>query len=283
MTSVSLPLGDAGSLREQARRTRFVRLALAVALAAAAVTVVLLSRGPRLSAGAYVPPGSNTIVVLDVSQSVEANKLQLAYSTLSYLGHSKAHVGLVVSSGYAYEALPPGSAANALLPIADLFRSRGIALVFGRPTVVLPPNPWRAAFSAGTELSSGLQLARTIVESEHLQHPSVVLISDLFDDSSDLPRVTAEGKAYQRAGIPLRIVGLDPTLGDLQFFLKAAGKQGSLLQPTAPKQAALQLRTRFPTTLVVVAALVAVLLAIDELLFAPLRWGVSKLATEQSS
>jgi hypothetical protein len=283
MTSVSLPLGDAGSLREQARRTRFVRLALAIALAGAAVTVVLLSRGPRLSAGAYVPPGSNTIVVLDVSQSVEANKLQLAYSTLSYLGHSKAHVGLVVTSGYAYEALPPGSAANALLPIADLFRSRGIALVFGRPTVVLPPNPWRAAFSAGTELSSGLQLARTIVESEHLQHPSVVLISDLFDDSSDLPRVTAEGKAYQRAGIPLRIVGLDPTLGDLQFFLKAAGKQGSLLQPTAPKQAALQLRTRFPTTLVVLAALVAVLLAIDELLFAPLRWGVSKLATEQPS
>jgi hypothetical protein len=282
LTQATLPLADAGRLQPEARRTRTLRLVLAGALAAAAISAVLLARGPRATAGPFVPPGTNTIVVLDVSESVELNKLQLAYSTLSYLGHSKAQVGLIVCSSYAYEALPPGSPASALLPIARLFHPTGIRRGFGgRPTFVLPPNPWKAAFSAGTELAAGLQLARAVVVSEHLQRPSVVLISDLLDDSSDLARVQTEGQAYQRARIPLRIVGLAPSVGDLQFFLKAAGKQASLLQPKAPRQASLQLRTAFPTALVAVAAVLALVLALDELLFAPLRWGRSRAPGER--
>jgi hypothetical protein len=278
VTAASLPLADAGSLAPHARRTRVLRLALAAALAVAAVSAVLLARGPRASAGPFVPAGSNTIVVLDVSASVALDKLRLAYSTLSYLGHSNARVGLVVCSSYAYEALPPGSPASTLLPIANLFRpTRAEPGSRGRPTFVLPPNPWKAAFSAGTELSSGLQLARTIIAANHLRRPSVVLISDLLDDSNDLTRVTAEGKAYQRLGVPLRIVGLQPTVADLQYFLKAAGPQGSLLQPKAPKEAAPLVRAGFPTGLAVVAAVLAFLLAIDEVFCAPLRWAGSKL------
>jgi hypothetical protein len=107
-----------------------------------------------------------------------------------------------------------------------------------------------------------------------------VLISDLLDDSRDLPRVAIEGKLYQQAGIPLRIVGLAPTTGDLQYFLKAAGRQGSLLQPKVPKEAASELRTGFPTGLVAVASVLALLIAIDEVLFAPLRWRGARLAPE---
>ena len=279
MTDPSLPLADAGSLSAQARRTRALRVALAAAITLAAVAAVLIARGPRASAGPFVPPGTNTIVVLDVSQSVELYKLQLAYSTLSFLGHSNARVGLILTSSYAYEALPPGSPADALLPIARLFHPTKIRRgQSGRASFVLPPNPWRSAFSAGTELSSGLELARSVIAADRLRRPSVVLISDLLDDSEDLPNVTSEGEAYRRLGIPLRIVGLAPAFGDLQFFLKAAGPQGSLLQPKAPKQA-VQLRSGFPTALVVVAFL-ALLLAIDELLFAPLRWGRSRLVGE---
>ena len=155
MTPSSLPIADAGSLRLLARRTRVVRLAFAVGLAATAVSAILLARGPRASAGAFVPAGSNTIVVLDVSQSVEYDKLQLVYGTLTFLGHSKAKVGLVVVSSYAYEALPPGSPASALLPIAKIFRpiglrSSGLRSSFsGRPRFILPPNPWVAGFSVG--------------------------------------------------------------------------------------------------------------------------------------
>jgi len=275
MTAASLPLADAPSLEPFLRRTRIIRLALAAALTAAAISAVLLSRGPSASAGPFVPPGSNTIVVLDVSQSVEYNKLQLAYSTLTYLGHSKARVGLVLVSSYAYEGLPPGSPSSTLLPIAELFHPTGFRRAFGRSTFTLPPNPWASAFSAGTELASGLELAESIVAGQHLRNPSVVLISDLLDDSSDLTRVSAIGKTYQRLGIPLRIVGLQPAVGDLQFFLKAAGKQASLLAPKVPKQAAAQLQTGFPSALVAVAAILAFLLAIDELLLAPLRWGTS--------
>jgi hypothetical protein len=277
----SLPLADSRSLGLFARRTRIWRLVLAGLLIAVAATAAVLARGPRVSAGVYVPHGSSTIVVLDVSASVEFNKLQLAYSTLSFLGHSKAHVGLVVVSAYAYEALPPGSPASALLPIATLFHPTGVRPGAYGPTFVLPPNPWRAAFSSGTELATGLELARSIVATDHLQRPIVVLISDLLDDSSDLPNIKREGQAYQRAGIPLRIVGLAPTLGDQQFFLKAAGRQGSLLAPKVPKQAALQLRTGFPTGLVTASTVLAFLIAIDEVLFVPLRWGKAKLTREE--
>jgi len=281
VTAASLPLADADSLAPFARRTRIFRLSLAAALALAAVGAVLLARGPRVTAGPFVPANSNTIVVLDVSASVEFNKLQLAYSTLSYLGHSNARVGLVVCSSYAYEALPPGSPASTLLPIARLFHPTAARRGrFGQPTFVLPPNPWQAAFSAGTELSSGLELARTIVTKNHLSSPRVVLISDLLDDSNDLTRITAEGAAYRRAGLPLRIVGLDPAPGDLAYFLKAAGTQGSVLQPKVPKQANPGAVTRFPTALVVVAAVLAFLLAIDELVYAPLRWAGSRFVAE---
>ncbi len=278
MTASSLPLADAGSLRLLARRTHVLRLALAGALAVTAVSAILLARGPHASAGAFVPAGSNTIVVLDVSQSVEYNKLQLAYGTLTFLGHSKAKVGLVVVSSYAYEALPPGSPASALLPIAKLFRPIGLRSFYsGRPRFVLPPNPWVAGFSVGTELASGLELARTIITDEHLNRPSVVLISDLFDDSNDLARVSEEGKTYQRLGIRLRIAPLAPTEADLQFFLRVAGKQETLLQAKAPKQANAQLLTRFPTSLVAVAAVLALLLALDEVLLSPLRWGAAMI------
>jgi hypothetical protein len=279
VTASSLPLADAGSLRLLARRTHVLRLALAGALAATAVSAILLARGPHASAGAFVPAGSNTIVVLDVSQSVEFNKLQLAYGTLTFLGHSKAKVGLVVCSSYAYEALPPGSPASALLPIAKLFRPIGVRLAYrgGLPRFVLPPNPWVAGFSAGTELASGLALARTIITDEHLRRPSVVLISDLFDDSNDLARVSEEGKTYQRLGIGLRIAPLAPTEADLQFFRRAAGQQETLLQPKAPKQANAQLLTRFPTSLVAFAAVLALLLALDEVLLSPLRWGAATI------
>jgi len=278
VTASSLPLADAGSLRLLARRTHVLRLALAGALAVTAVSAILLARGPHASAGAFVPAGSNTIVVLDVSQSVEYNKLQLAYGTLTFLGHSKAKVGLVVVSSYAYEALPPGSPASALLPIAKLFRPIGLRSFYsGRPRFVLPPNPWVAGFSVGTELASGLELARTIITDEHLNRPSVVLISDLFDDSNDLARVSEEGKTYQRLGIRLRIAPLAPTEADLQFFLRVAGKQETLLQAKAPKQANAQLLTRFPTSLVAVAAVLALLLALDEVLLSPLRWGAAMI------
>jgi hypothetical protein len=150
------------------------------------------------------------------------------------------------------------------------------------PSFTLPPNPWKAAFSAGTELSQGLGLARQIIVSNHLRRPSVVLVSDLLDDSNDLALVNSEGRAYQRLGIPLRIVGLDPSVGDLQYFLKAAGPQGSLLQPKVPKQANPHVLTNFPTSLVVLAAVLALLLAVNEVLCAPLRWSSRRIAAEAS-
>jgi hypothetical protein len=73
-------------------------------------------------------------------------------------------------------------------------------------------------------------------------------------------------------------VPLAPKVGDLRYFLEAAGSQGVLVQPKAAKPGTVQLRTGFPTSLVLVAGVLAFLLAVDDLLLAPLRWGRAKLA-----
>jgi hypothetical protein len=281
LTRLSIPLADASSLWSEARRTRALRLGLAAALVVAAAAVVVLAHGPRTSSSPFVAPGSNTIVVLDVSGSVEIEKLKLAHNALERLGRSPAKVGLVVVSSYAYEALPPGSPASALLPIARLFDARRTGPP-GSGQFVLPPNPWKQSFSAGTELSSGLALARSLIEKNHVERPGVVLISDLLDGTDDLASVATEGVAYRRYAIPLRIVGLAPAVGDLEYFLKAVGPQTKALQPKLPKQAHVGAGTRasFPIGLALVAIAIALLLAADEFLCAPLRFGPSRLPPE---
>jgi hypothetical protein len=272
----TIPIAYTSSLAAEVRRTRALRLSLAIALVAAAVSVVLLARSPHAKASPFVLPGSNTIVVLDVSESVELEKVRLAYSTLTLLGRSKAKIGLVVFSSYAYEALPPGSPAATLLPIAKLFDAHEVGPARYQQ-FVLPPNPWKNSFSAGTEIASGLALARSLIVKDHLQRPSVVLISDLLDGSDDLGNVKIEGKAYRRLGIPVRIVGLSPKVGDLRYFLGALGSQSRSVQPKLPKQARLTPRTTFPTAFAVAAIIVVLLLAADELVCAPLRFGLSGL------
>ena len=273
MTAASIPLADTSGLSPLLRRTRLLRLGLAAVLVCAAVVAVVVTRGPRTGYGPFVVPGSSTVVVLDLSGSVELNKIQLAYSTLERLAHSGTRLALVVFSGYAYEVLPPGSAAANLLPIAGLFESP-IRLGIGSNTYVLPPNPWTAGFSSGTEVSSGLALARSLIVRNHLRHPRVLLISDLLDDTADLPNVSSEGRAYRKLEIPLAIVGLDPTAGDLAYFVKAAGSQGSVVQPKPLDGAYRELRPGFPTTLAVVGCIIAFLLALNEFGFTRLRWHV---------
>ncbi len=264
----SIPLTDSHSLRPKIRRTRIVRLTVAAALILGGVTCVLLTRSPGGSLPLVVP-GTQTIVVLDVSGSVELNKLRLAYRTLELLGNSKARVGLIVFSGYAYESLPPDSPAADLLPVASLFKAGHASQnAYG----VLPPNPWTAGFANGTEISSGLALARSVIARNHLHRPSVVLISDLFDDSADLAHVSAEGKLYRHLGIPVRIVPLDPTAGDLRYVLKAIGSSSSAVQPRFPQNDRFLTRSSFPTALAAVSIAIAVLLALTEIALAPLRW-----------
>jgi hypothetical protein len=181
----------------------------------------------------------------------------------------------VICSSRAYEALPPNTPARELASVGRFFRAQpaapGTPAAGGRP-YFYPPNPWAAAFSFGTSISTGLNLARSIIVAEHLTRSSVWLMSDLADEPNDRPLAAATARSYIPLGIRLHVIGLNPLPADAQFFERLLGPRGSLIEAQLPTGVRLGASSRFPTGLVVVAALLAVLLAVNELISTPLRW-----------
>ena len=161
------------------------------------------------AATAFLPQGTNGIVVLDLSASISNETYGGIAATLDRLARSRGRYGLVVFSDTAYQALPPGT------PAAELERVRALLHVPQaddprRLASPLPVNPWTDSFSAGTRISTGLQLALDVIRTRHLAGPGVVLVSDLDDDPGDLEALTSVALAYRKLGIPLRVVGLNP-------------------------------------------------------------------------
>ena len=266
----AIPLGDAPALGGAARRTDAIRLWLAALLLALVVVTALLAARPRVPALHVLPAGTNGIVVLDLSASISEDTYARIAATLSDLADSKGRYGLVVFSGTAYEALPPGTRAADLKPLVRYFTLPPQKTPGFLPT--FPPNPWSETFSAGTRISSGLELAHTLASST--ARPAVVLVSDLDDDPGDLQRTALAVLAYRRDRIPLRVVGLNPSPEDQQFFQRLIGKQGAITSAHLPSESsAVSGRGGFPWLLAALALAVAVALAVNELLLPRLDWG----------
>lgn len=269
----AIPLVDAASLRAAARRTALERLALAVVLAALVLVAAVSGRDPRLSEPRFVPAGARGIVVLDVSASVSTDTYERIGETLSELARSPGRYGLVVFSDVAYEVLPPGTPAGELRAVARYFTpsSGGRGGPFA-PT--FPPNPWQRAFSSGTKISFGLDVAHRIIERERIGRPAVLLISDLEDDPFDVPRLREVLLAYERRRIPLRIVGLAPDPEDERFFRRLLPTAAAVRPPRRtfePPRAGES--AAFPTALVAAALALALALAANELWCARVTWG----------
>jgi hypothetical protein len=266
----SIPLADAGDLAPQARRTLVVRLALVALTAGVVIAAVLVARSPHSQTIVTLPSRADTIVVLDLSASIGSDTYSRIGSTLSSLARSRSRYGLVVFSGEAYEALPPGTPAEDLAPLVRFFvpskESPGFA-----PTY--PRNPWTDVFSAGTRISSGLELGHEIALAGGGRRPAVVLVSDLDDDPADLPRLASIVLAYRRDGIPLRIVALNPSSQNAAFFQRLAGPSTPIVQAGAatpgprPRN-----HTPFPWTFVLLVVGGAIAVAAHELWTSRLEW-----------
>jgi hypothetical protein len=267
----SIPLGDAPALRGAARRTDALRVALAALLLGIVAAIALLAAHPRVPALHVLPSGTNGIVVLDLSASISEDTYARIGATLSDLAASQGRYGLVIFSGTAYQALPPGTPAAELKPLVRYFTLPPQKTPGFLPT--FPPNPWSDTFSAGTRISSGLELAHTLA-TQGLARPAVVLVSDLDDDPGDLQRTALAVLAYRRDRIPLRVVGLNPSPEDQQFFQRLIGKQGAITSAHLPDGAsAVSGRGGFPWLLAGLALAAALALAVNELLLTRLDWG----------
>ena len=266
----SIPLADAGELAPQALRTLLVRLGLIALATGVVLAAVLVARSPHSQTIVTLPGRADTIVVLDLSASIGSDTYSRIGSTLSSLARSRGRYGLVVFSGEAYEALPPGAPAEDLAPLVRFFvpqkQSPGFA-----PTY--PRNPWTDVFSAGTRISSGLELGHEIALSGGGKRAAVVLVSDLDDDPADLPRLASIILAYRRDDIPLRIVALNPSSQNAEFFQRLAGPSTPIVQAGAatpgprPRN-----HTPFPWTLVLLVVACAAAVAAHELWTARLEW-----------
>lgn len=271
----AIPLADARSLHAAVVRTRIVGILAALALAGGIVAAALAVRDPHLQTIVPLPDHANAILVLDVSASISDDTYSRIGATLASLVRSEGRYGLVAFSDQAYEALPPGTPAADLKPLVRFFtlppqKRPGFAQTF-------PRNPWEDVFTAGTRISAGLELARRISLDDRIRRPTVVLVSDLDDDPQDLPRLISVTLAFRRDHIPLRVIALNPGLGQVALFRRLIGRGSPIVQAGLPGPGPEPHNsTPFPWKAVSLALLAAALLAAWELWAPRLDWAAER-------
>jgi hypothetical protein len=273
--SRAVPLADRMALQPAVRRTRLIQVTLAILLILAAVAAFLAA--PRKPGRKFLPSDTTGIVVLDVSSSVKPTTYFRIEQTLATIAATQGRLGLVLFSDVAYEAFPPGTAAAELKPLLRFFAPETNKV--DEKDQQLARTPWDQWFSAGTKVSNGLLLALRMIDEQHAKKSSVILISDLADDPTDLTRLTDAVLAFQNRKIPLEIVALDPTPSNADFFRRLLGDNAIFQEASLPTGAQargqLQLTGTFSVALALFAVLTIALLTLNEWWATPLRWGRS--------
>jgi hypothetical protein len=261
VSAAGIPLTDAPRLKRFTRRTLAVEVAVLAAVVGLVVAFALAGRRPQVAAPISLPHGGNAIVVLDLSASISSDTFSRIGETVAHLAASRGRYGLIVFSDQAYEALPPGTPAADLRPFVRYFVLPSQTKPGFQPT--FPTNPWTSTFTQGTNISTGMALARQVALTS-VKRPVVILISDLDDDPGDIPRLVAVLAAYRANHIPVRIVGLNPTAADQTLFERLL-PSAPVVQAALPNGApAVQTGTPFPRVLMVIGLVVAALLAVHQ-------------------
>lgn len=266
----AVEVGDFGSFAQAARRSRMLRLALAAA--AILLCLVAVAAAPRRAerADALLPRRANGIVVVDVSASISWETYARIATTMQRLRRDGGDAGLILFSDTAYQALPPGT------PVAELARFERFFRVAPPSTPGLQPqpprSPWTSSFSAGTRISTGLSRALEVVQRDHVARPLVILVSDLDDDAGDLESLTSVALAYRKLGIPIKVVGLNPSPEDARYVERLLPKGGQIVGADLPGEQRAGARSSVPRTLAIVGALFAAVLGAFLLVTERLRW-----------
>jgi hypothetical protein len=218
----SVPLADAPRIWTASRRTRFLRVALAVVLLGLMVSLLVSSLRLKTRPTSYFAQGGGGLAVIDFSKSIDPRSYRRMSTILRTLADSNQRLGLIAFSDDAYMMLPPGTRGDEVRPMLRFFSGKEFT------TLASIQTPWATAFLGGTQIGNGLRAARLEFEREGVKNGSVLLISDLDDSSTDIPNVTEELTTYRREGLRLRIAPLFPTPENLAFFSGLAGA-GSVL------------------------------------------------------
>ena len=254
----TIPFGELEAIAPATRRTLVLRVFLGLATVITAGAVFVLGRGAS-APPVLLPAGSDGLVVLDLSASISSDTYARIGGTLDRLAGTGGRYGLIVFSDTAYLALPPGTPASELQSFARRFDLP--AKTSG--AIAMPTNPWTRSFSAGTKISTGLQLALDTIRERRLGRPAVLLVSDLDDDAGDRERLTSTALSFHRLGIPVRVVGLNPSTEDRRYMEQLLRRPDDLSSAGLPGKERGGALLKLPLLLVALAAAVA--LALREL------------------
>jgi VWA domain containing CoxE-like protein len=280
-----IPVPDAPALSGAARRTLFVRIALAAGILGGAALAYLLADRLQARPSSYFAEGATGVVVIDFSTSIDPGKYRRIARVLRTVSETSQPIGLVVYSDTAYEAIPPGTRGDALRPLLRFYEApegppipgrfnalRGPRNFPGQP----PRSPWQETFRGGTRISSGLRVAREMLERDRVRGGSVMLVSDLDDSPFDTNRLADEAIRYRRSGLDVRLVSLNPSREDRELFLRLFGAKSFVDYRELLRNSELEERRTlvgsFPTGLAFVGSALLLLLALTERVNARLRW-----------
>lgn len=265
--SSTIPLGDAPRLRRFTTRTQLLRRILAGAILVCAALAVVFARTSPDRRQPLLPTGSDGVVVLDMSASASAPEYSDIDGYLHELMKSNGRFGLVLFSDTAYEALPPNAPAEALRTLTTYFQPP------------YPTSPWSAGFSLGTSISKGLDLAQQEIVGDGVKRRNVWLISDLSDSAGDRARLAQSLKSYLSSGIDLHVLPVEASARDLTQYERLFGTQSPTIRVRPlPLATPPHASYAFPLALAVVAALLALVLGVNEVVSTPLRWGSIRTA-----
>jgi len=275
-----IPLAASDGLAGALQRSRLLRLGLAAALLVTLLGALALAlRRPDVPA--LLPPGTDGVVVLDVSGSIGPSDYRQLTQALDEASAEDRRYGLVAFSDVAYEVFPPGTDRAQLRAMRRFFvpsktakrRSIGTSRVGSQ---VYLASPWSAAFSGGTVISKGLRLAREVIRRDGLPNPAVLLISDLDFDARDAANIDRALAQYAREKIALQIVALGDTQ-ETDYFLAAFERAGGTetSDPVASfrgSRSEARATAREPLLLGGVCLLLLLLLGANELACGRLTW-----------
>jgi VWA domain-containing protein len=255
----AVPLSDLPGLRAAARRTRLVRIAIAVGLVCLLGAAVVTAGDTRGTRSDIVPAETTSVLVVDLSKSIIDTEFRRIGATLRSLIETDTPTGLVVFSDISYELLPPGSPASALIPVLRYFTPvRGS----------FPVNPWQATFRAGTQISTALELAHDMLLRRQVTNGSIVLISDLETAPSDFVMLTRALTRFRAQGVKVRVVPLQTTERGRNLFRSLIGPSYLLREPdvaqATPDRIRRSVTENLPLGLLGIAALMLLGLAANE-------------------
>jgi hypothetical protein len=253
---------DVGAVRRASFRTRLVRIVLVVAALALLVGAAASARGLDAGRTNGLPIASG-VAVVDLSLSIGPHDYQTIRATFRRLIASDGSLGVVMFSDVPYEMLPPGTPARELEPVLRLLAPQKVA---GKRQARLPSNPWSTSFSAGTRISSALDLAQEMLQRDGISHGSVLLLSDLVTAPEDVPRLARTLQNLQDAGISVKVVPLTPLRDGRRIFEGLLGKR-ALIPPSriaSSQPLPTGSSSGLPIALLVLGALVLVVLAAHE-------------------